>query len=394
MKPLNAIASVFKRILLSLLEKVLSNKEMGLDEFAPERINRIVIIRTHDHLEDLLLSTPVFRAIRRSYPQAYLSVLTKSQMAPFLKHNVNIDEVICLSEGLSRWSVSKAFRLFKELRSYYDLAIVLNTVSHSLASDLLAYLTGAKFILGSEHLIFPGCKRNFFYNLTAPYSDLNKHETERSLDILRHIGVDTEELHEEINLTREEKDPQYLNQFGLKPSDFILAIYLSSDERRNSFAITEIVQIAKYFSSKFNARILASWEPQDRHLAHEFVSGLPFRPVEATGLSLKEHLSLLYFCDLVICHDNILMHLAASVGTPLIAIFEQSDPYHRKPIGSQFMALKGEEDADTTVTAEQIISMAQPLCEHYPKSLRLRAQGFDISERVLEDYLSTLSTFE
>jgi len=83
--------------------------------------------------------------------------------------------------------------------------VVLNTVSHSFTNDLLANFSGARYILGSEQLIFPGCTRNFFYNLTAPYSPVEKHQSERNLDIVRHIGVETDDLSEVMHLFNMER---------------------------------------------------------------------------------------------------------------------------------------------------------------------------------------------
>ncbi|MFQ5640020.1 MAG: glycosyltransferase family 9 protein [bacterium] len=388
-------ASALKRICLALCEKLLTTKERSPEEIEADQIERIIIIRRHDSLEDLLLATPVFRAVRQHYPNAYISVLTRTHMAPFIQNNVNLDEVICVDHGIRKWSLPRMVHLIKKLRRRYDLAIVLFTVSHSFSSDLLAYFTRAQFILGSEHLVFPGCKKNFFYNLLAPYSELNKHETVRNLDITRFIGIETEWLHEEIHLTREDKEKaiDYLNRAGLKPDDFILAINLDAWPK-NDQDVALLVHLAKYFSSKYNARLVVSWELENEAAALEFVSSLPFRPIESNGLSLQQHLTLLYFCDLVFCYDNIIMHLAACVGTPLIAIFNESDPYHRKPIGSQFMAFKTEEGIGAAITSTQIIDMATRLCSQYPKRNRLKGENFDISDQVLDDYLNTLSTFE
>nr|NIR51840.1 glycosyltransferase family 9 protein [candidate division KSB1 bacterium]NIR68826.1 glycosyltransferase family 9 protein [candidate division KSB1 bacterium]NIS27189.1 glycosyltransferase family 9 protein [candidate division KSB1 bacterium]NIT74074.1 glycosyltransferase family 9 protein [candidate division KSB1 bacterium]NIU26939.1 glycosyltransferase family 9 protein [candidate division KSB1 bacterium] len=335
---MKAIKRLCNRIFFELLEKLLSKDEVSPDKLAGSDLERILIIRQHDRLEDLLLATPVFRAVRQRFPHAHISALVRNSMAPSVEQNVNLDQVICFYERLRDWTPKNIFVFLKKLRSKYDLAIVLNTRFHSLTSDLLAYFSGARFVLGSKHLLFPGCKNNFFYNLRAPYSDLNKHHTERNLDIVRHIHADCEELHEEIKISSEDKNSglKFLTENGLNLDDLIVAIYLSWSNRRE---IAKLVQVARYFSSHLDAKIIVSWESEMSPWGAEFTNSLPFSPLQATELSLTQQLSLIYFCDLIICGDNVFMHLAAGIGTPLIAIFGESEPYQIKPIGQQFKAI-------------------------------------------------------
>ena len=49
--------------------------------------------------------------------------------------------------------------------------------------------------------------------------------------------------------------------------------------------------------------------------------------------SMPEWIALLKACDLVICNDSGGMHLAAAVGTPLVAVYGMTDPRKTGPIG-------------------------------------------------------------
>ncbi len=387
-----AIISIFLR----LLEKGISTKPVNPGEIQYSKIRQIIIIRQHGSLEDLLLSTPVFRAVRQRFPNAFIATLTRSDLAPILNHNVLLDDVLCFYNRLTGWSLQKIFVFIKQLRTKYDLAIVLNTDSHSLKSDLLAYFSGARYILGSEHLIFPECKKNFFYNLVAPYSEFNKHQTERNLDILRYIDLDSEDLSEVINLTKEEKKQaiEYLNEHGLQPNDMILALNIEGGRDINCWEVDKHVEVAKYFSTKYNAKILVFWYSGELDLRLEFINGLPFKPIEVLGLELREFAAVLHFCNILICYDSEIMHLAASVGTPLVAIFARTDPQQWKPLGQQFMALRGEDGLCSSINEEQVITLAGKLIEDYPKSLKIDVTDFDISDEVLQDYLNILDSFE
>jgi heptosyltransferase-2 len=59
---------------------------------------------------DILLTTPLLRAIRRRYPDARLSVLTKQAFAPLLSHNPHVDRVLTLGPGQSLGNLASEIR--------------------------------------------------------------------------------------------------------------------------------------------------------------------------------------------------------------------------------------------------------------------------------------------
>jgi heptosyltransferase-2 len=363
MKLVNKLERWLKLSFLRLLEKAIKNAPVHPDNLPRHQIRRILIIRQHDQLGDLLLATPVFRAVRENFPEAHISALVRSYTSQILYNNIYLNEVISFYERFTDWSPKKAVQFFKRLRSNFDLAIVLNTVSHSVTSDLLAWLSGAKYRLGSEHLIFEGCQSNFLYNLRASYHDSNKHQTEKNLDIVRFIQIDTKNKSEEINLNQGELDraKAMLGRHKIKGKDLIVAMHPGAGKVRNRWEVNRFKQVAKYFNFKYNAKIVVSWGPQEQELGNEFLNGLPFTPVEAVDLNLRELSAVFAWCHLLICNDTGVMHLAASVGTPLVAIFGPTDPEQWKPLGQKFVALKGEDNSCASVAVEEVIAEAEKL---------------------------------
>jgi heptosyltransferase-3 len=84
----------------------------------PER-PRILVI-TLRRLGDVLLTTPLIRAIRRGFPQATLDVLAFRGSAPILEGNPDIDHVRTMPE---RPSAGETLALVRELWRRYDLAL-------------------------------------------------------------------------------------------------------------------------------------------------------------------------------------------------------------------------------------------------------------------------------
>jgi heptosyltransferase-2 len=59
---------------------------------------------------DILLTTPLLRALRAANPGARISVLTKSQFAPLLSHNPHLNEVIGIEPGEGIAAVARRIR--------------------------------------------------------------------------------------------------------------------------------------------------------------------------------------------------------------------------------------------------------------------------------------------
>jgi len=88
------------------------------------------------------------------------------------------------------------------------------------------------------------------------------------------------------------------------------------------------------------------------------------------------------------------MHLAASVGTPLISVFGTENLDLRKPDGEQYIALKNIIDEYTEINEELVIAHAEALMESHPKALRLDFEDLDISEQVLSNYEPLLEVID
>ena len=178
MKFWTVIEQTFKYNGMRLLEIFLGRKLLTPDDIEIDSIKRILIIRQHDQLGDFLLSTPLFRALREYWPNALITLLIRGYTEPVARNNQFINDILVLHEIGYDWSGPKIRNFWQRLRSGYDLTVVINTVSHSLSSDLLAWLSGARYILGPSHRLFPGTTRNFFYNLISPYNNGSRHQAE------------------------------------------------------------------------------------------------------------------------------------------------------------------------------------------------------------------------
>src|SRR4051812_7265128 len=129
---------------------------------------RILLIRFR-LMGDVLLMTPVARALRARFPKAHIALLTDEPADEMVRGHPALDEIILFKRrddaGLSAWGRLKRYsKVVKEIRARgFDL--VFNLHPHGERSGLVTLLSGARVRVGYDR---PGSK-TFWYNVRAPY---------------------------------------------------------------------------------------------------------------------------------------------------------------------------------------------------------------------------------
>jgi len=360
----NKIDQYFKRRCMKYLERVFSKELLSPDRINWHKIKRILVVRPHDQLGDFLLATPVLRALHKSFPEAVIGIIVRDYFADAVKYHPYVDRVMVFYKNGFHWTLKRIYSLWRELYHKWDMAIVLSSESHSLTSDLLSILSGAKYILGSSGFVFSGCTRNFFYNLISPNPESGKHQSERNLDIVRYIGADTDDLSEIVHVTDLEKsvvrkDFKELYNNG-KP---IIGIHIGANKVENRWPIKYFSRLAQTIHDKYNFKIALFWGPKEENLHKEFLKYISFHPIEIKPTTLRNQAIHFSLCDVVVCNDTGVMHLCAAVGTPLVAIFGPTDPKYWKPIGNKFIGIRGRENKTENVKVEQVIRSIKKLIQ-------------------------------
>jgi ADP-heptose:LPS heptosyltransferase len=311
-----------------------------LDRFTPKRV---LIVRPQDQLGDFLLSTPAIAAVRGRFPRARLGILVKDYFADAVRLHPALDETLVFYPKIRRWTVKRMFSFFKALAGRWDMAVVLNSESHSLTSDLLAVLSGAKIILGSNRFVFPGCRRNFLYHLTAPCIGPDRHQTRRNMDIVEWIGARAISLHETVTVDPAVRDSllREIRRRLPEPDGPVIGLHVGANKPENRWPPEKFAELAGVIRRRLGANVLLLWGPRESDLADRFMRRVSFEPVRLPPSSLMNLAAAFSLCDASVCNDTGIMHLCAAVGTPLVALFGPIDPEHWKPAGASTVAVRG-----------------------------------------------------
>lgn len=354
------------RVLKWLASHPLGNRRAPPGEIDIERIGRILIIRQHDQFGDFLLTTPAIRALRARFPAARLSLVVRAYLYPVARNNPDVDEVLLFHESGFRWRPRDIRSFIDLMRNPVDLAVVFNTVSHSLSSDLIAWLSGASAVMGPETPTFDHLDHNPFYTINVPVNPDPRHQIQRNLDVVRHVGADTDDLSYRYAMTVEERAAGRAVIDGLAedpgmPGGPVIAVHFGTGDARKRYPVEQLARVCDELAARRSARILIIPAPGEEGLLRALRAAASAPLHSAPSLSLREVAGVIRAADLLVCNDTGVLHLAAAVETPTLSFHATSDPAYWKPHGARhrafYAASQRIEEIPPDLVCREIIAM-------------------------------------
>ncbi len=177
--------------------------------------SRILVVRA-DRLGDVILSTPVFEALKKAYPKSHITVLVRETVAPLLRGLPTVDEVLIYDPEGAHKGAGGFFRLMGELRERkFRVAVMLQSQRR---------IAAAIFGAGIRHRIGPFSKPHsyLFYNrgLRQRRSHVEMHEADYNLQLLYRLGirVPSRKSLTQVNVPAEEREwaRQWLKERGIR----------------------------------------------------------------------------------------------------------------------------------------------------------------------------------
>jgi heptosyltransferase-2 len=300
------------------------------DEARPD-FKRIMIART-DKIGDLVLSTPVLKAVRQAYPKSYIAAVVRPYAADVIKDNPYIDELIPYDkEGESvLWDLKFVMKLRSKK---FDVAILLHPKNRT---HIIAFLAGI------PHRV--GYNKKLGILLTKKIPHLKqyglKHEIDYTLDILKYIGINPKDksLYVAKDIIAEHKIDGIFKYSGITPKDTVIVLHPGASCPSKRWSTARFAEIADKLADKFLAKIVIIAGPHDKGYGDQVAAAMRAGNLNLSGKTVvSEIVSVLRRSKLFISNDSGPVHIACAVGTPTISIFGRSDrglsPERWKPVG-------------------------------------------------------------
>ena len=302
-----------------------------------------ILVRATNWIGDAVMTTPALGAIRRSFPQARITVLATPLVAQLFSPHDWVDEVMVYDRQGRHKGVAGRFRIAAELRARrFDLAILLQ---NAIDAALITRLAGIPRRMGTS-----SDGRGFLltHGFDQKLLDSRLHHVDNYLEMLKTFGIASEEKRQLLCVTDRERESvrERLRAAGIVPGDFLLGInpgaaYGSAKRwypERFAAAGAELAQ-------KWGAKLLIFGGPGEVAIANDIEGALQGNCLNLAGkLTVRELMALIQRCDFFISNDSGPMHIAAAFGVPLVAIFGSTDHRTTYPFSDNSAVVRQEVD--------------------------------------------------
>ena len=260
---------------------------------------------------DILLLTPLVRALRRKHPEARLTVVTRTGFAPLLERNPRISEVIGWDPLTSLSDLGRRLRGL-EFTHRLDL-------HDSVRSRLLRWHAGGPWTTYPKHRLARAALIHAHRDL---YRD-RRHVAERYFDAARGLEVTPDGGSLEMFLSRGDLEAAegFLAARGLGRSRQLIAVAPGAAHFTKRWPTHHWIALVRRLVEAGNDVIVLGG-PQDLAIGEAVAAAGGESAATAAGaFDLPGSAALLKRTRALISGDTGLMHLATAVETPVIALF-------------------------------------------------------------------------
>jgi ADP-heptose:LPS heptosyltransferase len=273
---------------------------------------------------------PALIALRARYPESRIVLFTSAggresgyagardllEDAPFLDEI----EYYVIEEVRHPKGLLKLLRCFRRMRpdlfvSLPPCAIPFSSVLRNL---LFARLSGARFNTGNSLT-----NLNLFAQAQARLIGLYPSEVVRQIGQLRELGVESPEVRFEFGTVGED-ERQHITG-ALQPHQPFVALCPGGKQVAHRWPASRFSEAAKHLQNEMNVSLVAVGSQKERELCQAVLEDAGGGLNLAGELSLKATALLLSKASLLLTNDTGPMHLAAAVGTTVVAIFGTRD---------------------------------------------------------------------
>lgn len=304
-------------------------------------VRRVLLMRL-ERIGDLLMVLDAIRDARAAWPDAEIDLAVGSWNVPIATliegiSRIEIADAPWLARGGSETSSRTLIGRARDWRARgYDVVV---NFEPDIRSNFLAWLTGAPRRIG----YWTGGGGRFLTE-ALPYAPTTHVSVNARQLIARAAGRSPASLERSATarLVPPPEAARAADQLLRDQQGPFIGVHASGGRESKQWHLDRFAGVARRLAGSRNATIVLTGAASDRPLVDIIRQGLTGLPVvDAAGsLDLPSLAALLARLDLFITGDTGPMHLAAAMGTPIVALFGPSNPLRYGPLGAHQRILR------------------------------------------------------
>ena len=305
-----------RRALLSSL-RILSRRKKNLPPGLDFNACKVLFIR-QDRIGDVLISTPLFAALKHHYPGIVIDVFMSRN-----NHFVLAND----SQIRKRWVYTKqlfsAIRTLRDIRSErYDFVVDLMD-NPSATSTIVLLLAKGKWNVGLKK------DNDYACDIVIPLkSRKESHIVERIAQLLSVFGIDPEREKFQIHYTTSPENDRQVEEFLIasgKASYPLIGVNISAGSDTRFWGMANYRKLVHWLVEQYpSSCVVVLSKPSDRERVGEVKNGIPGVLV-APETTFDSFAAWIRRLSALVSPDTSAVHLAAAFQIPSVILYVQSD---------------------------------------------------------------------
>ncbi len=329
-----------KRGLEWSLRPFLSRPRLSLEEIRKSRPRRVLLVRQHNQMGDMLCATPAFEAVAATFDGAQTLLVTAPVNDGVVRGHPAVDAVLLFDKRALRKSPRRAWRFLRTLRSFEaEVAVVLNSVSFSSTSAWIASLSGAPYLVGGSSVPFGWSFSQWLYNLEMPTSpELRGHAIDHGLSSLAEVGFEIPTRQPRLcpGPAARRRARDFLDRLG---PGLRVALHPGAGKEANRWPPERFAAIAQRLREQGAVPYLIEG-PADAIAVAETQRATATECEVLRGVDVASVAAVLERSDAAVVNDTGIMHIAGAVGVATVALFGPTPREEWAPPSPALVALQ------------------------------------------------------
>jgi lipopolysaccharide heptosyltransferase I len=306
--------------------------------------SRTLIIKPSS-MGDIVQALPVLTALKEAHPEAHVTWLVARPFAGILEGHPRLDEVL----AFDRHRFAHIGRNLPITGEFLEFLRDLRRRGFSLVIDLQGLFRSGLFALASGAQTRVGFRAArelaplFYTNLVSlPRKEM--HAVDRYLAVAQYLGIAMPKATDHLPVPAEARAAarQRLAAAGLAPAEPFVVVCAHARWETKQWPPERFALVLDRVWAEAGARAVLVGGGPAVPIGRTIGAAMAERPIDLTDkTTLKELVAVIAEARAMLTNDSGPMHVAAAVGTPVVAIFGPTNPARTGPYGAGHRVLTG-----------------------------------------------------
>ena len=309
------IEVISRKIFFGMIRFLLEREHKAPKKIKPEKIKKVLFLR-YDKMGDMIISLPVFHALKEKFPDIHIAVMCSPRNKIVLKGDKNVNEIFVYQKRLFR-DIKTVMQMRKRR---FDCLIDLVFWESVTSAILTAVVKGNGLSVG----VGKGAFKHFYDQVIHTEDRFTEHIIPKTIQVLEIFGIDPKkcDLYPHLAISDEDKckAKEFIQKIKGSP---IIGFNISAGQPSRLWSLDKFAKLAQLLKDENqNCSFVIIYTPRDKKRAIYLESKLDGQAVPIPYKSSFHRVSaVIQDLDLLVTPDTSLTHIAWSSHISVVGLF-------------------------------------------------------------------------